>query len=138
MRGKPADLCLTLLTARGGYLSAGLAWTAAPGVWRVRAWMQPGGGRLGVFLPEGRGGTLPERLTLHDQRGAQVGSGCFVPGLRGVIFQVWAWPHMTGEGCWLRLREPEGVTRVRVDARVRRAPAGRGQGPTSADEEAQR
>lgn len=117
MSGKPADLCLTILKTGGGYLRAGLAWEAEAGVWRVRAWARPGAGRLGVFLPEGRSGTLPERLTLHDQGGTQVGSGWYVPGLRGVIFQVWAWPHMTGEGCWLRLREPEGAARVRVEAR---------------------
>lgn len=75
MSSKPADLCLTVLTTGGGYLRAGLAWEAEAGVWRVRAWARPGAGRLGVFLPEGRSGRLPERLTLHDQGERMWGPG---------------------------------------------------------------
>lgn len=133
MSGKPADLCLTVLTRGGGYLPLGQGWEAEAGVWRVRAWAQPAGGRVAVFLPAGRGGTLADALTLHDQAGTKLGGGRYVPAVRGVILQVWAWPEMDGGGCWLRLRAAEGAGQVTPERR-RSTPVDRGQRPTAADE----
>ncbi|MFB9991003.1 hypothetical protein ACFFLM_03275 [Deinococcus oregonensis] len=102
MSGKAADLCVTVLRGGGqGYAALGLGWEDPEGGWRLRCWAKPGAGRIGLFLPEGRSGVLPTRVTVHTSAGERLGSGAYVPGLRGVMIRADAWPTLEGGGCWL-------------------------------------
>jgi hypothetical protein len=100
MNGKATDVCMTVLRAgvRGqGYVVLGLGWEHPDGGWRLRCWAKRGAGRVGLFLPEGRG-------------------GAFVSGLRGVMIQVDPWPRLEGGGYWLLIWVPSGTQRVDVTA----------------------
>ncbi|PTA66610.1 hypothetical protein C8263_17055 [Deinococcus arcticus] len=56
-------------------------------------------------------------MTVHASSGDRIGSGAFVPGLRGVMVQVSAWPRLVDGGCWLLVRVPG-------DARMMPVPVG--------------
>lgn len=114
---KTAALNLTVVRRGGaGFLPVGLGFAHPDGGWRARCWATPGAGRVGVFLPAGVSGELPERLEVRDAFGTRLGSGVFVPGLRGVMLRVNAWPVLREGGCWVRLVIPDGAASVRLDA----------------------
>lgn len=96
-------------------MPVGLGWVNEAGGWRLWCWARPGAGRLGMFILAGLIGQLPlrARVMLGEER---LGSGVFVPGLRGVMLRMEAWPAMPGGECWMQLVVLEGVGFAEVEA----------------------
>ncbi|WP_407571644.1 hypothetical protein [Deinococcus altitudinis] len=98
--------------AGGGYAPLGLCFrseTPSPCDYRMLLWGRPGDGRVGLFVPAGVSGRLPERVVLSDSSERRLGSGVFVPGLRGVMLRLGALPSENAEGeIWLRVERNPG------------------------------
>ncbi|MGY2894929.1 hypothetical protein [Deinococcus sp. UYEF24] len=90
----------------GGYAPLGLCFQSegtSPCDYRMLLWDRPGDGRVGLFVPAGVTGRLPGRVVLSDSSERRLGSGVFVPGMRGMMLRLEALPPENGDGeIWLR------------------------------------
>jgi len=110
-------------SGRDGFAPLGLCFARTDGErgrYRMLLWGRPGDGRVGLFVPRGVDGRLPDRVCVTDGADRRLGSGKFVGGLRAVMLRLEALPLENSAGeLWLQVSAVPGCGWREVMARSR-------------------